>query len=60
MSQEKVDYLQLLIIENNFIVQNVERSSAAMGHVAKWVLGIIQQRKLQIEMEPFINQAAIR
>lgn len=55
ISWEKAEFLVKMVEETNFTVESVMRSSLAMSYLAKWELGIIHQRRLQIYLEPMIK-----
>ena len=60
ISLDKVEYLSNQIEITKFTVENVARISSAMGYIAKWVIGILKQRQLQIQLDPLIEQSKIR
>lgn len=45
---EKLDYIERLIEERQFSPDAVATQSVAMSNLAKWELGIMRQRRLQI------------
>lgn len=56
VSLYKWQVLVAMVEDTNFSVDQVLRESRAMSFIAKWVLGIIQQRSLQLNLEPIVNK----
>ena len=59
IQRQKAEWLVDYIETNDFTVAKVSVNSVAMSYLAKWELGIIHQRRLELFSEPLQSKVDI-